>query len=88
VKKVWKVAHEIGYGEYFPEKPGGYITDDHYYINQYMKIPAINIIHLDNESPNGSFFAHWHTLGDDLEHVDRKSLEIVGNTVLAVIFRE
>jgi hypothetical protein len=88
VKKVWNIAHEIGYGEYFPEEPGGYITDDHYYINQYRKIPAINIIHLDNESPNGSFFPHWHTLEDDLQHVDKKSLNIVGNTVLAVVFRE
>lgn len=88
VKKVWKIAHDIGYDEYFLEEPGGYITDDHYYINQYRKIPAINIIHLDNSSPNGSFFPHWHTVHDDMDHIDKKSLEIVGNTVLAVIFRE
>ena len=88
VKKVWKIAHEIGYGEYFPEELGGYITDDHYYINQYRKIPAINIIHLDNESPNGSFFPHWHTINDNMDNIDKKSLEIVGNTVLAVVSRE
>jgi Zn-dependent M28 family amino/carboxypeptidase len=88
VKKVWNIAHELGYEEYFPQQPGGYITDDHYYINQYRKIPAINIIHLDDESPNGSFFPHWHTLEDNLEHVDKGSLNIVGNTVLAVLFRE
>jgi len=88
VKKVWKIAHDIGYDKYFLEEIGGYITDDHYYINQYRKIPAINIIHLDNNSPNGSFFPHWHTVNDDMNHIDIKSLEIVGNTVLAVIFRE
>ncbi|MEA3478037.1 MAG: M28 family peptidase [Bacteroidota bacterium] len=88
VKKVWDVAEEIGYGDYFLREIGGYITDDHYYINRYRKIPAINIIHLDPESVNGSFFQHWHTLGDDLGSIDKESLLIVGNTVLAVIFRE
>ena len=88
VKKVWKIAHDIGYKEYFPEEPGGYITDDHYYINLYRKIPAINISHLDNESPTGSFFPHWHTINDDMSYIDKESLKIVGNTVLTVIFRE
>ena len=66
----------------------GFITDDHYYINEIKGIPAINIIHLDPNSLNGSFFKHWHTTQDIIDFVDKETLEIVGTTVLTVVFRE
>ena len=36
----------------------------------------------------GSFPATWHTLDDDMQHISRKTLEAVGNTVLNVIYKE
>lgn len=88
VKKVWNIAKELGYEKYFLDEQGGYITDDHYYINKLKGIPAINIIHLDPTSSNGSFFDHWHTTKDDMKSIDKKSLGIVGTTVLNVVFKE
>lgn len=88
VEKVWSIAGELGYGGYFLDEKGGYITDDHYYINKYKGIPAINIIHLDSGSPNGSFFDHWHTLQDNMDHIDRETMDMVGTVVLEVVFRE
>jgi hypothetical protein len=88
VKKVWNVAARMGYDDYFVEERGGYITDDHYYVNKIINIPTINIIHLDNESVNGSFFEHWHTLNDNMDHIDRATLNVVGKVVMEVVYYE
>lgn len=88
VKKVWNVAARMGYDDYFVDERGGYITDDHYYVNKIINIPTINIIHLENESVNGSFFEHWHTVNDNMEHIDRTTLNVVGRVVMEVIYFE
>lgn len=88
VKKVWDAADTMGYGDYFVAERGGYITDDHYFINKIINIPTINIIHLDPESANGSFFDHWHTVNDNLEHIDKATLQVVGEVMLNVIYYE
>ncbi|MCF8364997.1 MAG: M28 family peptidase [Bacteroidales bacterium] len=88
VKKVWNIAGEIGYGDYFVFDNGGYITDDHYFVNLIAQIPTINIIHLDPASVNGTFYDHWHTVNDNLEQIEPATLKVVGQTVLEVIFRE
>jgi hypothetical protein len=88
VKKVWDIARRIGYGEYFLQEKGGYINDDHYFINELRKIPAIDIIHLDPNSSNGSFFEYWHTTGDTFDKIDREMLGIVGRVVVEMIFSE
>lgn len=88
VKKVWNVAAGMGYDDYFVDKPGGYITDDHYYVNKIINIPTINIIHLDNNSINGSFFEHWHTINDNIDHIDKTTLNVVGRVVMQVVYHE
>jgi len=88
VKKVWDVAEDLGYAKHFLRERGSFITDDHYYINNIINIPTINIIHLDPESVNGSFFDHWHTVSDDLEHIDKEILQVIGTVVLNVVYRE
>ncbi|HSG67560.1 MAG TPA: M28 family peptidase, partial [Bacteroidales bacterium] len=88
VKKVWDLANDLGYADYFVDEKGGYITDDHYYVNKIINIPTINIIHLDDNSPNGSFFRHWHTLNDNLESIDRGTLQVVGTVMMNVVYRE
>lgn len=87
-KKVWNIGVEIGYGDYFVFDQGAYITDDHYFVNRIAQIPTINIIHLDPASTNGTFYDHWHTVNDNLEQIDPVTLDVVGSTVLEVIFRE
>jgi hypothetical protein len=88
VKKVWEIAHSLGYQKYFLNEKGGYINDDHYFINDIRNIPAIDIIHLDPNSSNGSFFEYWHTTGDTFDKIDNDMLGIVGSVVAAVVYRE
>jgi Zn-dependent M28 family amino/carboxypeptidase len=88
LKKVWNTAHRAGFRQYFLFEQKGYIDDDHKPINEIMKIPAINIIHMDDASSNGSFFEHWHTVHDNMEAISKESLQVVGQTILTVIFEE
>ena len=88
VRKVWEIAHSLGYESYFRNEKGGYINDDHYFINDIANIPAIDIIHLDPSSSNGSFFEYWHTTGDTFERIDKEMLGIVGRVVTEVVYRE
>lgn len=88
VRKVWIIAHRTGYGQYFIMEEGSFITDDHYYINKIARIPTIDIIHTEKDSPDGSFFEHWHTVDDTLDKISPQTLKAVGQTLLAVIFYE
>ena len=87
IDKVWKVAADNGYASYFINEEGGFVTDDHLYVNEYMGIPCIDIINHDKESENG-FGPYWHTVKDDMSWIDAATLKAVGQTVLAVIYNE
>lgn len=88
VRKVWRKAQNLGYGQFFLTREGAYITDDHYYVNKIRNIPTINIIHLEPGSLGHGFFEHWHTLRDDMSNIDRNTLMAVGHTLSAVIYSE
>jgi len=85
--KVWNIAASLGYSDIFTDITTGYIMDDHYFVNEYAGIPMINIIHHDPSTSSG-FFPHWHTLNDNIQNIDINTLDIVGKTVLNVIWRE
>ena len=84
---VWNTATQIGYGNYFLNRDGGYITDDHLPVNRIAKIPCIDIIPYFSDGPSG-FGPTWHTVNDDMEHIDKNVLKAVGQTVLQVIYNE
>ncbi len=88
VDLIWDTASDMGYGSVFIDEPGGAITDDHYFVNKYAKIPSIDIIHLDQNSSNNSFFDHWHTTNDKIEYIDKQSLQFVGDVLMTVIYNE
>jgi len=87
VKKVWKKATQAGHGQYFLFEDGGYVMDDHIPVNEIMKIPMIDIIHYDPSTESG-FFPQWHTIDDNLEHIDPYTLGIVGEVVTYVVYTE
>jgi hypothetical protein len=87
VRNVWNIAGKLGYSGYFLFDEGGMITDDHLYINKIMNIPTIDIIHLDRNSNTG-FYHTWHTTGDNMNSIDKTTLEVVGKTLMAVIANE
>ncbi len=88
VKKVWRAAREVGFGSYFPKEDGGVITDDHVPVNQFAKIPTIDIIPYYADCQQSSFGPTWHTLADNMENIDKNTLKAVGHTLVQVIYKE
>lgn len=87
VDKVWAQAAKEGYGAFFVNETGGTVTDDHLYVNEFMRLPCIDIINCDKDSPNG-FGPYHHTVKDDMDWIDAATLKAVGQTVMAVIYGE
>lgn len=87
VEKVWSQANNLGFGQYFVNKKGGAITDDHLYVNKLAGIPSIDIIQYDTDSESG-FGHYWHTVNDTMDNIDKNTLRAVGTTVMHVIYKE
>jgi glutaminyl-peptide cyclotransferase len=71
---IWAAAKTLGYQQYFIDSEKYNILDDHLPFLQ-AGIPAVDIIDFD--------YPYWHTSEDTAEKVSAKSLEIVGNTLIA-----
>jgi glutaminyl-peptide cyclotransferase len=85
--KLWNLAASMGYSDYFINTNTGLITDDHYYVNVNAKIPMINIINRPMKTDHG--FGHYHhTHLDNLEIIDKRTLEVVGKVMTAMIYKE
>ena len=81
---VWNTAQSLGFGNTFVDARGGAITDDHYYVNTMAGVPCIDIIQYNPYGATG-FGDYWHTLADDMRHIDRRTLYMVGQTLLQLI---
>jgi hypothetical protein len=88
VRKVWAAAEAVGYGSLFPKDEGHGITDDHVPVNQKAKIPCIDIIPYYPDCDASGFGPTWHTVNDDMQHIDRNTLQAVGQTMIQVLFSE
>jgi hypothetical protein len=88
VDRVWRAAQVVGFGSMFPMQSGSYITDDHLPINTVAKIPCIDIIPYYPACEQSTFGPTWHTLQDDMAHLDRTTLQAVGQTLIQVLFSE
>jgi Zn-dependent M28 family amino/carboxypeptidase len=88
VEKVWQAASAAGYGSYFPAKDGGGVTDDHLPVNEKAGIPCIDIINHYPDCEQSSFGPTWHTISDDMQHIDKNTLQAVGQTLVQLLFSE
>ena len=88
VDKVWRAAQVVGFGSMFPTQTGSRITDDHIPVNRVAKIPTIDIIPYYPNCEQSSFGPTWHTVNDDMAHIDKNTLQAVGQTMIQVIFSE
>ena len=86
--KVWHRAFDLGYRPYFSNELGPIITDDHLPMNQFAGIPTIDIIDIQPNSSSRCFPEVWHTLNDNLEHIDKTTLGMVGDVLLHVVYEE
>lgn len=80
---IWAQADKLGFGSVFVLGQGGSIIDDHYFINQMTGIPTVDII----DYRNGAGFPEsWHTQHDDMAHIDRNTVGMVGRVLTAYLY--
>lgn len=73
-QSIWNTAAQLGYGDVFVQHSAGAIIDDHLeFIN--AGIPSVDIIDIK--------YRYWHTASDLPEHVSPRSLQVVGDVMLA-----
>jgi Zn-dependent M28 family amino/carboxypeptidase len=75
VDTVWQTARALGYSKHFPERIEGVGGDDH---EPFLKagIESLDIIQLNT-------YPYWHQPDDTLDKISPKSLQIVGEVMLA-----
>ena len=88
VERVWQAANTAGYASIFPYLDGGQITDDHVPVNEKAGIPCIDIINHYPDCEQSSFGPTWHTVNDDMQHIDKNTLKAVGQTLIQLIYSE
>jgi hypothetical protein len=76
VERVWAKARELGHQRHFVPAVGGAITDDHLPLLD-VGVRAIDVIDLD--------YPWHHTTEDTADKVDARSLQIVGDVVVALV---
>jgi glutaminyl-peptide cyclotransferase len=72
-ESIWKIAKNLGYNEVFIPEDKYSILDDHIPFIE-LGIPAIDIIDFD--------YPYLHTTEDTIDKVSKKSLNIIGTTLL------
>ena len=87
-RNLWNLASQLGYSSYFIQQDGAAITDDHLPVNETAKIPMVDIIHLQMNNPQKTFFDDWHTHEDDMRNIDPNTLKAVGQTLLQALYQE
>ena len=87
VKKIWDTAQRLGFGSFFPQEDGMEVTDDHIYVYNLTRIPCVDIINYDPNAESG-FGDFWHTHDDNMDVIDRATLNAVGRTVTEVVYNE
>lgn len=88
VRKVWAAAQTVGFSSFFPMEKGSGVTDDHLAVNRKARIPCIDIIPYHPDCDASSFGPTWHTLDDDMAHIDKRTLQAVGQTLVQVLFSQ
>ncbi|MCC7125472.1 MAG: M28 family peptidase [Acidobacteria bacterium] len=71
----WATAKRLGHGPHFLDDPFP-VEDDHMPFLE-AGVPAVDLIDLD--------YPDWHTAGDTLDKVSARSLQVVGDVVLAAL---
>lgn len=86
VRKVWKRASDLGFGERFSIRSTPPTIDDNLFVSELAGIPSANIVdYRMNIRPMGYGPFH-HTHADNMDIIDRQTLDDVGTTVLSMVY--
>jgi len=85
--KIWKLAKNMGYSDFFRDEGYGPVYDDHVPVYRNARIKMIDIINQDPKD-RSSFGSYHHTHDDNIDVISKRTLQVVGQVVLAVLYNE
>lgn len=86
VRKVWKRALDLGFGSRFSSRSTPQTIDDNLFVSELAGIPSANIVdYRVNVRPMGYGPFH-HTHADNMDIIAPQTLDVVGTTVLSVVY--
>lgn len=85
VRKIWKRAEELGFGDRFNASPTPPTIDDNYFVSDMAGIPSANIVDYRTQVRPMGYGPFHHTHADNMNVIDRATLNQVGTTVLSVV---
>jgi hypothetical protein len=86
VNKIWNMAANMSYGNYFLDMNSGSVEDDHVYVIKNLRIPMVDIINMSRTEGRDGFDHYHHTHKDDMDIIDKNTLKAVGKVVTATIY--
>ncbi len=81
-RDIWQIAHELGFGPFFPTTVGKHILDDHIPLND-AGLRTVDMIDFEY-GPENSL---WHTPRDVPENTSPETLRMVGEVVAELVYR-
>jgi Zn-dependent M28 family amino/carboxypeptidase len=86
VRKVWRRADELGFGDRFPNSQTPPTIDDNYFVSDMAGIPSANIVDYRTQVRPMGYGPFHHTHADNMDIIDKETLRQVGVTVLSVVY--
>jgi hypothetical protein len=85
VRKIWKRAGDLGFGDRFDASPTPPTVDDNLFVSELAGIPSANIVDYRTQVRPMGYGPFHHTHADNMDVIDRETLAQVGATVLSVV---
>ena len=85
VRKIWKRAADLGFGDRFDPSPTPPTVDDNLFVSELAGIPSANIVDYRTQVRPMGYGPFHHTHADNMDVIDRETLAQVGTTVLSVV---
>ena len=85
VRKIWKRAADLGFGDRFNSSPTPPTVDDNLFVSELAGIPSANIVDYRTQVRPMGYGPFHHTHADNMNVIDRETLAQVGATVLSVV---
>ena len=86
VERIWSIGKTHA-PEFFSDKPGGAITDDHRSLIE-IGIPSVDLIDMEliGNSAVNPRRRYWHTQNDDMNNIGTETLGAVGTVLTQLIY--
>ena len=85
VRKVWKRAADLGFGNRFDAEATPQTIDDNLFVSEMAGIPSANIVDYRIRVRPMGYGPFHHTHADNMSIIDKETLREVGTTVLSVV---